>query len=282
MGQPLHAPAGLVARRGRAGPTTRMVGRRSALSARRKAVGALAGADQQHGLHVRRLGGGCGLHQAVEDAGGAEERGQCQRVHDREGRRGQREAGDEQQQGEQHGADDAAAGDADQVLDPGEAPVLLRQAERQAAEQQGDGAAARNQSGCSKPPPGSAIQRATTAATAASAPSSATLVRMRKAERCEGHAGHPYSPPGCGSVPPASPTRSGQLARDRCIALPPISAFCACLALLSAAAVWGMTRVGVIDTPGERSSHTPADAEGRRGRHRAGVPGGHAGAVPVR
>ncbi len=38
--------------------------------------------------------------------------------------------------------------------------------------------------------------------------------------------------------------------------------FCACLALLSAAAVWGMTVVGTIDTPGERSSHTRPTPKG--------------------
>ncbi len=38
--------------------------------------------------------------------------------------------------------------------------------------------------------------------------------------------------------------------------------FCACLALLSAAAVWGMTRVGAIDTPGTRSSHTKPTPKG--------------------
>jgi UDP-GlcNAc:undecaprenyl-phosphate GlcNAc-1-phosphate transferase len=39
-------------------------------------------------------------------------------------------------------------------------------------------------------------------------------------------------------------------------------AFCACLALLSAAAVWGMTRIGAIDTPGARSSHTRPTPKG--------------------
>ncbi len=38
--------------------------------------------------------------------------------------------------------------------------------------------------------------------------------------------------------------------------------FCLCLALVSAAAVWGMTRVGVIDTPGERSSHSRPTPKG--------------------
>ncbi len=38
--------------------------------------------------------------------------------------------------------------------------------------------------------------------------------------------------------------------------------FCACLALLSAAVVWGMTRVGVMDTPGTRSSHTRPTPKG--------------------
>lgn len=38
--------------------------------------------------------------------------------------------------------------------------------------------------------------------------------------------------------------------------------FCACLALLSAAAVWVMTHVGVIDTPGKRSSHTRPTPKG--------------------
>ena len=38
--------------------------------------------------------------------------------------------------------------------------------------------------------------------------------------------------------------------------------FCACLALLSAATVWGMTRVGAIDTPGSRSSHTRPTPKG--------------------
>ncbi len=39
-------------------------------------------------------------------------------------------------------------------------------------------------------------------------------------------------------------------------------AFCAGLALLSAAIVWGMTRVGTLDTPGERSSHTRPTPKG--------------------
>ncbi len=39
-------------------------------------------------------------------------------------------------------------------------------------------------------------------------------------------------------------------------------AFCACLALLSAAVVWGMTRVGALDTPGSRSSHTRPTPKG--------------------
>ncbi|WP_158747265.1 glycosyltransferase family 4 protein [Acidisphaera sp. L21] len=39
-------------------------------------------------------------------------------------------------------------------------------------------------------------------------------------------------------------------------------AFCACLALLSAAAVWGMTHVGTLDTPGARSSHTRPTPKG--------------------
>ncbi len=38
--------------------------------------------------------------------------------------------------------------------------------------------------------------------------------------------------------------------------------FCACLALLSAAIVWGMTHVGTIDTPGARSSHTRPTPKG--------------------
>ena len=38
--------------------------------------------------------------------------------------------------------------------------------------------------------------------------------------------------------------------------------FCACLALLSAVAVWGMTRVGAIDIPGARSSHTSPTPKG--------------------
>ena len=38
--------------------------------------------------------------------------------------------------------------------------------------------------------------------------------------------------------------------------------FCACLAMLSAAAVWGMTRLGAIDTPGTRSSHTRPTPKG--------------------
>ncbi|HEY0181236.1 MAG TPA: undecaprenyl/decaprenyl-phosphate alpha-N-acetylglucosaminyl 1-phosphate transferase, partial [Rhodopila sp.] len=38
--------------------------------------------------------------------------------------------------------------------------------------------------------------------------------------------------------------------------------FCACLALFSAAIVWGMTRVGVMDTPGARSSHTRPTPKG--------------------
>ena len=39
-------------------------------------------------------------------------------------------------------------------------------------------------------------------------------------------------------------------------------AFCGCLALLSAACVWGMTRVGAIDTPGARSSHSRPTPKG--------------------
>jgi UDP-GlcNAc:undecaprenyl-phosphate GlcNAc-1-phosphate transferase len=38
--------------------------------------------------------------------------------------------------------------------------------------------------------------------------------------------------------------------------------FCACLTGLSAAIVWGMTRVGVIDVPGVRSSHTRPTPKG--------------------
>ena len=38
--------------------------------------------------------------------------------------------------------------------------------------------------------------------------------------------------------------------------------FCAGLALLSAAAVWGMTRVGTLDVPGARSSHTRPTPKG--------------------
>lgn len=38
--------------------------------------------------------------------------------------------------------------------------------------------------------------------------------------------------------------------------------FCACLALLSAAIVWGMTHVGTLDMPGERSSHTRPTPKG--------------------
>ena len=38
--------------------------------------------------------------------------------------------------------------------------------------------------------------------------------------------------------------------------------FCACLALVSAAAVWGMIQVGAIDTPGNRSSHTRPTPKG--------------------
>ena len=38
--------------------------------------------------------------------------------------------------------------------------------------------------------------------------------------------------------------------------------FCGCLALLSAAAVWGMTRLGTIDIPGERSSHSRPTPKG--------------------
>lgn len=39
-------------------------------------------------------------------------------------------------------------------------------------------------------------------------------------------------------------------------------AFCVCLALLSAATVWGMTKIGTIDVPGERSSHTRPTPKG--------------------
>ncbi len=38
--------------------------------------------------------------------------------------------------------------------------------------------------------------------------------------------------------------------------------FCACLALLSAAAVWAMTRVGALDVPGARSSHAVPTPKG--------------------
>ncbi len=38
--------------------------------------------------------------------------------------------------------------------------------------------------------------------------------------------------------------------------------FCACLALLSAGIVWGMTHVGTLDTPGERSSHSRPTPKG--------------------
>ena len=38
--------------------------------------------------------------------------------------------------------------------------------------------------------------------------------------------------------------------------------FCACLTALSAAVVWGMTRVGTLDTPGARSSHTRPTPKG--------------------
>ena len=38
--------------------------------------------------------------------------------------------------------------------------------------------------------------------------------------------------------------------------------FCACLALLSGAIVWGMTHVGAVDVPGARSSHTRPTPKG--------------------
>ena len=46
------------------------------------------------------------------------------------------------------------------------------------------------------------------------------------------------------------------------VALASHLAFCTCLGLLSAATVWGMTRIGAIDTPGARSSHSQPTPKG--------------------
>ena len=79
-------------------------------------------------------------HAAVGDAGGAEHHQQGQRVDDGEGRVGRAEAGQRQRRREQHRADRAGGGDGQQVVDAGEAPVLQREAERQAGQQQRRGA----------------------------------------------------------------------------------------------------------------------------------------------
>ena len=103
-------------------------------------VGAFAGAGEEDGLGVGGGAGEAGAH-AVEDARGAEGDDQDQCVDDREGGRGQREPGAGEEKREEDGAGDAAADDREEVVDAGEAPVLLWHAERQAGEEKGDGAA---------------------------------------------------------------------------------------------------------------------------------------------
>ncbi len=106
-------------------------------------VGSLPGADQEN--RPRFLGargaGAAGVAHAVGDAWRTERRHQDEGVDDGEGGRGQREAGGDEEEGEEPGADGAAADDAEQVGHACEAPILLGQAEGNAGDEKGDCAA---------------------------------------------------------------------------------------------------------------------------------------------
>ena len=136
-----YAPAGLVGAERQQAEDAEGRGAVTADGAQEQ-VGRLVGADQQHRLHLLgRQPHPLGLRQPVDDAQATQHEQEHHGVDHREGDARQRVAGDVEQQGEQGGAQHRSTGDAEQVGDAGEAPVLLRHAERCAADQQGDGAA---------------------------------------------------------------------------------------------------------------------------------------------
>ena len=146
-------------------------------------VGAVARADQQHGLRLRA---GVRPAAAVVDAGGdarqAEQHGERQRVDDRKGRVG-RALGAEREQPapEQRRPAHRGDGDAQQVGQAGVAPVLLRQPHRQPGQQQ---RRRRRRAGRRTTTPrrgqgAAASSIAAGSASAASTVSSARLSRMR-------------------------------------------------------------------------------------------------------
>ena len=97
-------------------------------------------ANQQQGGGVARIGPGAGAAElvlAVEHAGRAEQGEQGERVHHREGRAGQCGAGKGQRGSEQRGTEHRGTGDGEQVGQAGEAPVLQREPQRRAGQQQG-------------------------------------------------------------------------------------------------------------------------------------------------
>ena len=118
---------------------------------------------------------------------------------------------------------------------------------------------ARNHSGCSSPPRGSAIQRASGAAAAASAPSSAMLTRMRLRERCDGFTPRPIARIGPCQLSDTVPrtARGGSTIRLQAHLL-----FALVVALVSASIVRVMIRWGTLDQPGARSSHTQPTPKG--------------------
>ena len=122
--------------------------------------------------------------------------------HTRPGRRDcRRRACRREHEGEQGGADHAGPGHRQQVVDPGKSPELPWQPERQSCEQQCHRAGRGSHGGCSQPPTGSAIARASGTANAAKTASIATFRAIRTGGRAD--IGWPIAHPATASQMPA-------------------------------------------------------------------------------
>ena len=145
-------------------------------------VDVLGRADHQRRRNVGRVAAGSGppapmAPAAIDDPRRAEQHQQGQRIHDGKGRVAGRRAGQREHEGEQGGAERAGPGHRQQVVDPGETPVLPRQPERQPRQQQG------RRTGSREPPRMQPIARRSRRQPARAAPP--TPPRLRR-WRCSG------------------------------------------------------------------------------------------------
>lgn len=183
---------------------------------------------------------------------------------DGEGGGGEGEAGASEQEGEEDGAGDAAADDGQQVLDAGEAPVLLGHAEEKAGEEQGDGAAADEPEGVEEASGGvgdeagergghggeGAVEEDVDEDAVDLAGAGGTWL---------GHRWERIAAPGRNGTSDWFQTEGWVVVG---LAFLKHLIFCSVLAGLSALVVRGMIEVGVMDAPDARKMHTRAVPKG--------------------